>query len=54
MAVEVAKKHSAAAHPSGDKRCKLLEGAMKRRQFQQHALIDVLHAAHDPCTLGAS
>lgn len=32
-------------HPSGDKRFKLLEVAMKRHQFRQDALIEVLHAA---------
>ena len=34
-----------AGHPSGDKRFKLLETTMKRHLFQQHALIEVLHAA---------
>jgi bidirectional [NiFe] hydrogenase diaphorase subunit len=33
------------AHPSGDKRFKLLEVTMKRHQFRQDALIEVLHAA---------
>jgi|SRR5581483_6401743 len=37
----------ASAHPSGDKRFKLLEVAMKRHQFQQHALIEVLHTAQE-------
>jgi bidirectional [NiFe] hydrogenase diaphorase subunit len=32
-------------HPSGDKRFKLLEVAMKRHQHRQDALIEVLHAA---------
>lgn len=36
-----------ASHPSGDKRFKLLEVAMKRHQFQQEALIEVLHAAQE-------
>jgi bidirectional [NiFe] hydrogenase diaphorase subunit len=36
---------SAAKHPSGDKRFKLLEVAMKRQQFRPDALIEVLHAA---------
>jgi bidirectional [NiFe] hydrogenase diaphorase subunit len=31
--------------PSGDKRFKLLEVTMKRRQFRQDTLIEVLHAA---------
>jgi bidirectional [NiFe] hydrogenase diaphorase subunit len=34
-----------AGHPSGDKRFRLLETTMKRHQLQQHALIEVLHAA---------
>jgi bidirectional [NiFe] hydrogenase diaphorase subunit len=34
-----------AGHPSGDKRFRLLETTMKRHLFQQHALIEVLHAA---------
>lgn len=33
------------AHPSGDKRFQLLEAAMRRQQYQQHALIEILHAA---------
>jgi bidirectional [NiFe] hydrogenase diaphorase subunit len=32
-------------HPSGDKRFKALEVAMKRQQFRQDALIEVLHSA---------
>jgi bidirectional [NiFe] hydrogenase diaphorase subunit len=35
----------AAQHPSGDKRFKLLDAAIKRQQFRQDALIEVLHAA---------
>jgi bidirectional [NiFe] hydrogenase diaphorase subunit len=35
----------AAGHPSGDKRFKLLEVVMKKNQFRQDALIEVLHAA---------
>ncbi len=38
---------AAGAHPSGDKRFKLLEVAMKRHQFQQEALIEVLHTAQE-------
>src|SRR3954447_4773200 len=38
---------AAAAHPSGDRRFKLLEGAMKKQQFRQDALIEVLHAAQE-------
>jgi bidirectional [NiFe] hydrogenase diaphorase subunit len=40
-----AKGTAAAAHPSGDKRFKLLEVTMKRHQYRQDALIEVLHAA---------
>jgi bidirectional [NiFe] hydrogenase diaphorase subunit len=35
------------SHPSGDKRFKLLEVTIKRHQFQQHALIEILHAAQE-------
>jgi bidirectional [NiFe] hydrogenase diaphorase subunit len=34
-------------HPSGDKRFKILEAAMKKHQFQHAALIEVLHAAQE-------
>ncbi len=34
-------------HPSGDKRFKLLDVAIKRHQFRQDALIEVLHAAQE-------
>lgn len=37
----------AVAHPSGDKRFKLLEVAIKRQQSRQDALIEVLHAAQE-------
>jgi bidirectional [NiFe] hydrogenase diaphorase subunit len=37
----------APSHPSGDKRFKLLEVAMKRHQYRQDALIEVLHAAQE-------
>jgi bidirectional [NiFe] hydrogenase diaphorase subunit len=37
----------AASHPSGDKRFKMLEAAMKRNQFQPSALIEVLHTAQE-------
>jgi bidirectional [NiFe] hydrogenase diaphorase subunit len=36
-----------AGHPSGDRPFQLLERAMKKHQFQQHALIEVLHAAQE-------
>jgi bidirectional [NiFe] hydrogenase diaphorase subunit len=35
------------AHPSGDKRFKVLEVAMKRHQFRHDALIEVLHTAQE-------
>lgn len=35
------------AHPSGDKRFRLLDAAMKRQQYRQDALIEVLHAAQN-------
>ena len=35
------------AHPSGDKRFKILETQMKRYQFKQDALIEVLHKAQE-------
>jgi bidirectional [NiFe] hydrogenase diaphorase subunit len=35
------------AHPSGDKRFKLLDAAMKRHQHQADALIEVLHTAQE-------
>jgi bidirectional [NiFe] hydrogenase diaphorase subunit len=35
------------AHPSGDKRFKLLDAAMKKHQFQAHALLEVLHTAQE-------
>jgi bidirectional [NiFe] hydrogenase diaphorase subunit len=37
----------AGAHPSGDKRFKMLEATMKRHQFQPSALIEVLHVAQE-------
>lgn len=38
---------STTTHPSGDKRFKLLDAAMKRHQFQPDALIEVLHTAQE-------
>ncbi len=35
------------AHPSGDKRFKILDTTLKRWQFQQDALIEVLHKAQE-------
>lgn len=34
-------------HPSGDKRFKLLDVALKRQQFRQDALIELLHSAQE-------
>jgi bidirectional [NiFe] hydrogenase diaphorase subunit len=34
-------------HPSGDRRFKLLDVAIKRHQFRQDALIEVLHTAQE-------
>ena len=34
-------------HPSGDKRFKMLDAAMKRHQFQPDSLLEVLHAAQE-------
>ncbi len=36
-----------ASHPSGDKRFKILEVHMKKLQFKQDALIEVLHKAQE-------
>jgi bidirectional [NiFe] hydrogenase diaphorase subunit len=36
-----------AAHPSGDKRFKLLDAAMKKHQRQADALLEVLHTAQE-------
>jgi len=35
------------AHPSGDKRFKMLDAAMKRHQFQSEALLEILHQAQE-------
>lgn len=35
------------AHPSGDKRFKLLDAAMKKHQFAADALLEVLHTAQE-------
>ncbi len=39
--------NKADAHPSGDKRFKILDTTLKRWQFQQDALIEVLHKAQE-------
>jgi len=35
------------SHPSGDKRLKMLDATMKRHQYQQDALIEILHKAQE-------
>jgi bidirectional [NiFe] hydrogenase diaphorase subunit len=40
-------KKDKAGHPSGDKRFKVLDITMKRNQFRQDALIEVLHKAQE-------
>ncbi|HTT72077.1 MAG TPA: bidirectional hydrogenase complex protein HoxE, partial [Anaeromyxobacteraceae bacterium] len=35
------------AHPSGDKRFKMLDAAMKRHQFESDALLEILHQAQE-------
>lgn len=42
-----AQQRAASPHPSGDRRFKLLEVAMKRQQYRQDSLIEVLHAAQE-------
>lgn len=36
-----------ANHPSGDKRLKMLDATIKRHQYQQDALIEILHRASE-------
>jgi bidirectional [NiFe] hydrogenase diaphorase subunit len=38
---------TATAHPSGDKRFKVLDVTMKRHRYQQDALIEILHKAQE-------
>lgn len=38
---------SSATHASGDKRFKILDATIKRHQYQQDALIEILHKAQD-------
>ena len=40
-------KKNASEHPSGDKRFKVLDITMKRNQYRQDALIEVLHKAQE-------
>ena len=44
---QLALKLATPAHPSGDKRFKLLDVAIKRHQFKQDALIEILHSAQE-------
>lgn len=37
--------HLPLSHPSGDKRFKMLDATIKRHQYQQDALIEILHRA---------
>lgn len=41
------KRRTAAEHPSGDARFKLIDRTLKRYQYQQDALIEVLHTAQE-------
>ncbi len=34
-------------HPSGDKRFKMLDAALRRQQYQSDALLEILHAAQE-------
>jgi len=36
-----------AVHPSGDKRFKMLDAALRRQQYQPEALLEILHAAQE-------
>lgn len=36
-----------AGHPSGDKRFKMLDGALRRQQYQPEALLEILHDAQE-------
>lgn len=42
-----AQKATSTKHPSGDKRFKMLDATIKRYQYQQDALIEVLHKAQE-------
>jgi bidirectional [NiFe] hydrogenase diaphorase subunit len=43
----MATKTQVTAHPSGDKRFRILDTAMKRHQLRQDALIEILHRAQE-------
>jgi bidirectional [NiFe] hydrogenase diaphorase subunit len=40
-------KVAALPHPSGDKRFKMLDAAMKRQQYQPDSLLEILHTAQE-------
>ena len=40
-------RRAAVEHPSGDPRFKLIDRTLKRFQYQQDALIEVLHTAQE-------
>ncbi len=46
-APKTGQKKDSSAHPSGDKRFKVLDVTMKRSQYRQDALIEVLHKAQE-------
>lgn len=45
--VSIQPSNNQASHASGDKRFKVLDAAMKRNQYSQNALIEILHKAQD-------
>ena len=47
MTIRAVTKRVGISHASGDKRFKLLEVAMRRHQFKQDALIEILHSAQE-------
>jgi bidirectional [NiFe] hydrogenase diaphorase subunit len=47
MPTAVSQNKAATDHPSGDKRFKVLDTTMKRNQFSQDALIEILHKAQE-------
>ncbi|MFM8004145.1 MAG: NAD(P)H-dependent oxidoreductase subunit E, partial [Dolichospermum sp.] len=38
---------TAVSYPTGDKRLKILDATIKRHQYQQDALIEILHRASE-------
>lgn len=47
VAATTTRQRDVAEHPSGDARFKLVDRALKRLQYQQDALIEVLHTAQE-------